>query len=873
MDKQSPQPPKWATRFMHWFCAEEVLETLEGDLYELYYRRIEESGNRKANLHFYKDVLDICRPFAWRKRKFGRTNHLDMFKNNLKITLRSLWKNLGSDLLNVTGLTLGVLGSIIIFLTVKYEMSFDTFHQNESQIYRVTNNYYYPTFTMYVGQTPDPMAEALQTDFPEFTKVFPIHSNSNHNISVEQQIFESDIIYCGPEFIQAFDYYNDPSQWIIGNPNDILKEVNKTVLTKTLAEKLFQTVEGAIGKTIVLSNEIPLEVAGVMEDPPSNTNYPFEQLVSYRTRSASESFGGVSATSTFVQLPASVSVESLRPALDQFNKKYMEAAWGEDFVSMDLQALSDIHFDERFGADNYATDKTYLWALGLIGIFIILIACINFVNLATAKAITRSKEIGMRKILGSSKNSIIAQFMTESFLLAFIALCAGTLLAQLSFPYFSELTNLNIGNNFYYSPDLIVFILGLLVFITLAMGLYPAFMLAKFQPLEVFSPKRATASLKGLTVRKGLIAFQLTTSQVLVIAAIVVSYQLQFFQNKDLGFEKESVLIVDINGNEPIDKKMAFKRKIQQFPFVKETTLASSLPMAGHNSSTGLTSKDSEIKERFNVEYIFADNDYVEAMNFEVLAGKTSVIEIEEDTVRGFVVNETLIKRLDFGTAEEALGKSINVHGFDARIMGVVKDFHTLSLHENIKPIAIVYGIRNYQSLGIKYQTDNIRESIAQLETSWKSVFPDKNFDYYFLDEQMANIYDNEVRFSKIINAFTFISILIACLGLIGLSAFTSISRFREIGIRKVLGASVPSILLLISREFIVLTLISFIIGAPIAYYLISSWLEGFAYQIDLAWWMIVSAGIMTLLVTLLTVGLQSIKAAMVNPIVSLRGE
>ena len=295
--------------------------------------------------------------------------------------------------------------------------------------------------------------------------------------------------------------------WIIGNPNDILKELNKTVLTQSLAKKLFSTPEAAIGQTILLSNETPIEVAGIIQDPPTNTNYPFEQLVSYQTyaRFASESFGGVSSTTTFVQIPSAVTVESLRPALDRFNEKYMEAAWGEDFVSMDLQPLSAIHFDERFGSGNYSTNKAYLWALGLIGLFIILIACINFVNLATAKAITRSKEIGMRKILGGSRNSIVAQFMTESFLLAFIALCIGTLLAQYTFPYFSELTNLNIGNDFYYSPDLILFILGLLLFIALAMGVYPATMLSKFQPLEVFQQKKTTDFYKRTdNVRKGL---------------------------------------------------------------------------------------------------------------------------------------------------------------------------------------------------------------------------------------------------------------------------------------------------------------------------------------------------------------------------------
>jgi len=799
-----------------------------------------------------------------------------MFQNSLKIAIRSLLKNKGSNLLNITGLTLGVLCAIIIFLTIQYEFSFDQQHKNTSEVYRVTNNYYYPTFTMYVGETPDPMANALKNDFPSFKKVVPIYSSYNHNISVDNQLFESDIIYCGPEFLQIFDYYNDPDRWLIGNPKTVLKEINQTVLTETLASTLFDRPQDAIGKIITLRNGLEIEVGGVIKDTPSNTNYPFQQLISYSTYErnfASESYGSVGSTTTFVQIPAAVNIANLKPALDQFNKKYMEAAWGEDFVSMDLQPLSAIHFDERFGSNNYTTNKTYLWILGLIGLFMLLIACINFVNLATAKAITRSKEIGMRKILGSSKNTIIGQFMGESFLLAFVAISLGVMLAQFTFPYFGELTNLNVGNDFSFSPDLILFIIGLLFFITLAMGLYPAIMLAKFQPLAVVRQKLATSPIKGLTLRRSLIAFQLTTSQILVIGAIVITYQLEFFQNKDLGFDKESILVVDINGEEPAEKKLAFKNKIQQFSFVDKASLTSSVPMTGHHRSTGLSSKDSEIKERFNVEYIYADNDYSDAMNFEVLAGTTSIGEIEKDILRGFVVNETLINRLNFGSPEAAIGKSIILNNSEANIIGVVKDFHTMSLHEVIKPVALIYGVRDYSSLGIKYKTNDLQSSLAQIETAWKSVFPDKNFDYFFQDAQMGNMYNSELRFATLIRVFTFMAILIAAIGLIGLSAFSSIKRFKEIGVRKVLGATVPNILYLLSKEFIILTIIGFFISIPIAYSLVNSWLEGFAYRIEMEWWMVGIAGILTLVLTLVTVGVQSIKTAMSNPIKSLRSE
>ncbi|MEM9819800.1 MAG: ABC transporter permease [Bacteroidota bacterium] len=800
---------------------------------------------------------------------------MSLFKTNLKVTWRRLKSNWGSSLLNVFGLMLGVLCSIIIFLTLQYEFSFDQHHDNHREIYRVTNNYYYPTFTMHTGHTPDIMGEALKNDFPEFKQVVSIHSSFNHNISVGNQIFEADLLYCDPAFIQTFSFYNQPSQWLIGDPNDILKETNKTILTQSLAENLFGEIDAAIGKIITLENEAEVEVAGIVKDPPKNTSYPFEQLVSYATfdRFTQKTFSSVSSTTTFVQIPAAVNVKDLRPAIDQFNKKYMEAAWGEDFVSMDLQALSAIHFDERFASNNYTTNKTYLWILGLIGLFMILIACINFVNLATAKAMSRSKEIGMRKILGSSEKSIVSQFISESFVLALTSIYLGFMLARLSFPYFSQLTQLNIGNDFSLTSDLVLFIIGLLFFITLAIGLYPALVLSKFQPLEVVQQKNAFAPIKGLTLRRSLIAFQLTVSQIMVIAVIVIGYQLDFFQSKDLGFEKESVLVVDIHGDESSQKMSVFKNQIQQLPFVKQAALSSGVPMSGHHNSTALTSVDSEIKERFNVFFIYADNDYTDAMSFELLAGKSSVIDIQEDTIQGFVVNETLVNRLAFGSAEAAIGKRISVRGYEAKIIGVVKDFHTMSLHEKIRPVALIYGIDDFSTLGIKYQSNDIGDALAQIETAWQSVFPNKNFDYFFQDQQMGEMYDNEIRFSKIIKAFTLICILIACIGLIGLSAFSSVKRFKEIGIRKVLGASIPNILFLMTKEFAWLIVISFFISIPFAYYLISAWLEDFAYHINMEWWMIAVAGGLVLLLTLLTISLQSLKAACINPINSLRGD
>ncbi len=875
MSKRSPQPPRLPDRFLEWFCTYQVVESLQGDLHELYYLRLEELGKRKADLHYYLDVLDVCRPFAWKKRKSTRINHLDMLSNHFKISIRHLSKDIGGNLLNITGLMLGIVCCIIIFLTIKYETSFDTFHKNEKVLYRVTNNYYYPTFTMYVGQTPNPMAEALKTDFPAFEKVFAISTNYDHPITVEEELYTSDILYADQYFIQGFDYYNDPKQWIVGNPNEVLAKINTTVLTQSIAEKIFGSAQQAIGKIVTLSNETKIEVGAVMKDPPANTNFPFEQLVSRLTYEsfASSHYGNVSNTNTFVQIPAAVDVPQLRPALDAFNEKYMEAVWGEDFVSMDLQPLADIHLDERFSSDTYTTNKSYLWTLGFIGLLIIVIACINFVNLATAKGVKRSLEIGMRKILGGSKQHILGQFMSESFLLAILALGLGLLLAQYSFPYFSELTNLNIGNDFVYSPTLWLFILGLLVFICLSMGLYPAILFSRFQPLQVIRGKLTTNPSKGVSLRRGLIAFQLVISQVLIIAAIVIGSQLDYFQSKNLGFEKESLMVVKVLGNIPVEKRLALKQKFEQLSFVESTTLSSHIPMSAGHGSTGLTSQDSEIKERFNVQYIYADNDFLDAMDIKLLAGKAEIPPITEDTVRGYVVNETLIGRLAWDTPEEALGKRITVNGTEARIMGVAKNFHTQSLHREIKPIAIAYGVRQYPYLGVKYKTDGLQASVAQMEDTWKSLFPDRNFDYFFQDEQMETMYDNEVRFSKIIKAFTLISILIACFGLIGLSAFSSVRRFKEIGVRKVLGASVPSILILISKEFIVIMLISFVLSYPIAHYLTGAWLQEFAYSIDLSWWIFAKACMITTVLTLVTVSFQSIKAALINPVESLRRE
>jgi len=627
-----------------------------------------------------------------------------------------------------------------------------------------------------------------------------------------------------------------------------------------------------------LRSQREVQVAAIIKDIPQSTNFPFELLVSLETirEGIGDSFGGVGGTVTFVQIPKVVPIKSLAPALNAFNEKYMEAAWKKDFVSMYLQPLNAVHFDERFSGRSYSyrSSKPFLWTLSLIGLFMILIACVNFVNLATAKAINKSKEIGMRKILGGSRMHIVKQFMSESFLLALFSLVVGIGLANIGFTWFSDLTRLNVGNDFAFSSDLVLFLLGLLVFITLAIGLYPSLVLSRFKPLAVIRRSFQKTTTGKFNVRQALITFQLTTAQALVIGALIITCQIQYFQNKDLGFNKEAVLGINFYRDQDVDQKQTLKNKIQQLAFVEELSLTSSIPMTGNISSTSLDSKESEVKERFSVEYVHADNDYVKTMDMQLLAGRAEIAETDVDTlVRGFVVNETLIDRLAFGTPAEAIGKQINIHGYEATIIGVVKDYHTKSLHDEIKPVGICYGIRDFAQLGIRYQTNDMQSAISQLEEAWASVFPDRNFDFYFQDESLGEMYETEAAFSQMIQLFTLIAILIACIGLISLSAYSSNRRFKEIGVRKVLGASVSDILLLMSKEFFVLTLISFLISIPIALYFTADWLNSFAYSVEVQWWMLAIGGVLALIVTLVTVGFQSIKAAMVNPVQSLRSE
>lgn len=872
MGSSTPKPPRIIDRFLHWFCADEVIETLQGDLYELYHDRIDKMGKGRADIHYLFDVLGSLRPFALRRHSHIKSFSLMMVKNNFKVAFRNIRNDGSYNVLNILGLSLGVLAAIIIFLTVKYETTFDEMHANAEELYRVTNNYYYPTFTMHVGTTPDPMAEALATDFPAFTRSFSLIPSLDRQVTVNQEKISSDLLYCGPEFIEAFDFYNSSDWWITGDPKDVLREVNKTVLTESLAETIFGSVDQAMGKMLELPNEIEVEVGGVVRDAPANTNFPFDQLISRLTIEDFHrpTFGGVASTMTFVQLPNAVDPESLRPQLDQFNEKYMEAAWGEDFVSTDLQPLSDIHFDERFGSPNYTTSRSNLWALGLIGLFILLIACINFVNLATAKVIRRSKEIGMRKILGSSRAGIVGQFMTEASLLAVLSIVAGLGLAKIIFPKFSSVTNLNIGNDFYLDGELILFCLGLILFLSIAMGLYPASVLANFKPLQIFRSHSKSMGAPA-PLRRGLVGFQLVASQVLIIGAIAATCQLRYFQNADLGFDQESVLVLKINGNESNESKLALKQQCEALTEITGATLTSSIPITGNHSTGGVQSVDSELQERFNVEYVYADNDYVSTMNLNLLAGRSEIALLDRDTAQSFIVNKTLIDRLQFDSPEGAIGKRINVNGMHANIMGVVEDYHTLSMHEAIRPVAIVYGIQDYNSLGLKFRADQLHQVVARAEEAWERVFPDKTFNYYFMDDEMATLYQGEERFSKIITAFTLIAIIIACLGLIGLSAFSAVNRFREIGIRKVLGATTQQILLLMSKEFVVVCLISFLIAAPLAFYFISRWLEGFAYPISIEWWMFAGAGLSAVTITVLTVGLHSMKAALSNPISAIK--
>jgi len=800
-----------------------------------------------------------------------------MLSNYLKIAWRNLRIQLSYTLLNTIGLTVGMAGSLLIFLFLRYHLSTDRHHANFDRIVRVSTDLYLEDGSVeYNAEGPPPLAKTLRTSYPQVEQAAFMLGFRDLTVSLRRpgnarpiRFMEHEGVgFVEPEWLDVLTY-----TWLRGNAETALRGPNQVVLTASWANRYFGTVN-CIGRSITLDNKATVTVVGVVANSPGPTDTPLNMLVSLPAMYQIGVGAGMgndwyslnSTNRVYARLKSQSAIRDLQQLLPALSKKqYGESAPTYQFV---VQPFADLHTDiTRDPA--HAIGSSLLWSLGLIGVLLIVVACINFVNLATALALRRSKEVGIRKTLGSSRKQLIWQFILETSLVVGLATGLGIILTALVLPTFIDWVQLPLALQF---DKQTAFTVGLLFMTVLLLsGAYPAFILSGFSPWAALTGRGRTTSAGGLSLRRVLVVAQFTVCQVLLLGALTVTRQVRHIQQADLGFTKDNIVVVSL----PYDQKIrhdAFKQKLLARAGVRSVSL-SALPPATPAMNGGQVKFDGKSDwETFPVRDRLADADYLNTYGLHLLAGRTTT---PGDTIRDYVINETLMHKLGFRKPEQILGRRLQhyLSAVPLPIVGVVRDFYQKSLRDEVSPCVIANHAAWYRKAGIRVSGQDLGQTLNQIEQAWQQVFPDEVFEYQFLDHEVASLYKTEMLIVRLIDAFAILIILIGCLGLYGLVSHVVVQRTREIGVRKVLGASVTSIVALLSKDFLKLVLIAIVIASPVAWWAMNRWLQGFAYKVDIEWWMFVGAGLLAVGIALLTVSFQSVKAALMNSVKSLRSE
>ena len=806
-----------------------------------------------------------------------------------KSALRSIWNKKSFSILNIMGLAVGIAASILIFLIIRNELSYDKYQSKRDRIYRVvtTNiNKSNGEISKRTPAIPPPLPKAMKQDFAQVENTTAILQMGGAQIYIPEENInnekrfkeEGGLFWTEPGLFEIFDY-----DWIEGNAA-ALKNPNTVVIAESIANKYFSSHEKAIGKTIQLySFRIPLRIVGIFRDLPDNTDIPIRIAASFptlRTRvpeifATDESPWKYTFGQCFILLRKDQSADQLQSQLPAFVKRYYpeDDQKTNEFASLNLQPLKAMHFDRDF--DTFRTDglsRKELWSLGLIGLFLLVVACINFINLSTAQSVNRGKEIGVRKVLGGSRSQLVKQFLLETAFITLISLVIGCLIAQLCMPLLNDLLNKDLSLNFLQHPSILLFIILSAISVTFLAGFYPAIILSGFNPITIFRNKLLAKKTGALSLRRTLVVFQFVIAQLLVIGTIVVVKQMSYFRNKSMGFDKDGIVLINLPSDSSLKVKYPLlENRVLQLPGVLSASLCMEAPANFFDRNHSFYFDNRAEKEKFNLAWQFADTGYLKTFGIQLLAGRSY---FPSDTVRELLINETGVKKLGFRSPNDILGKTIAFDdGQKYPIVGVVKDFNNRSLHSGIEPMVLTSSYESYEWIAVRMDRSKMKTTLDRVQKTFTEIYPTYMYDRVFFDERIEGFYGNEAITSRLFKIFSLLAILISCLGLYGLVSFMAVQKTKEIGVRKVLGASVRSIVYLFSREFTILIGIAFLIAAPVGYYLMNGWLSGFYYHTSLGWEVFVIAMIISVIIAWITVGYRAIKAAITNPVKSLRTE
>jgi ABC-type antimicrobial peptide transport system permease subunit len=818
-----------------------------------------------------------------------------MFQNYFKTAFRNLTRNRNYTIINIAGLAVGIAVCMIIFMIIQFQTSFDSFHTKKDRIYRVLTEAHHTDIATisYAKNVPFPMPEGLKAEFPQLEQIAPVYASHNDELQplddngtpLKNFKEQTGVFYTTPSFFNIFDFP------LLAGSYESLKDPNNVLLTKEIAETYFGDWKSAMGKTIKLTGyysigsglfQFPattLKVSGVLATIPANTDFQLKLVIAYGTDFTGDKqygfaqldWNGTSADfGCYVLLPPNISVDNFNRQLRAYSRKVLPP---DNNNSQIVQPLSAVHYDAQAGNySNKTISHELINVLWLIAAFILLIACVNFINLSTAQAVNRAKEVGVRKVLGSNKFQLQIQFIVETFLIVTSAVIFAVVITLLALPYVNKLLELSLSFSIGNNPAIILFLLSVTIVVTALAGFYPSIVLSRFNPVNALKSKLTVNTGKGISLRRGLVVFQFIIAQALIIGTLIIVKQMDYFMNRPLGFDKDAIVNVPFRPDSTGGKMTDYLKQQLLSNGVLAVSFNSNSPIEDNNVFTTFKFDHALKDADFQAITKFVDNDYLPTYKLQLVSGRN--LEPSGWT-KEFLVNESFVKSLGLKKQEDIIGKEISMMNglIKCPVVGVVKDFNDRSLRNNLAPLLMAENSTMYRQASIKLATTNITSTMQSIKKLWEQTFPNYVYEYRFLDDKIDSFYKQENQLSQLYKIFAAIAIFLSCLGLYGLASFMAAQRTKEVGIRKVLGATAGNIVYLFSKEFIILIAIAFLIAAPVAWYYMHQWLQDYAYRIHISLWVFLAGGLAAIIIALATISFQAIKAAVANPVKSLRTE
>jgi putative ABC transport system permease protein len=863
-------PPRLAQKFLLWFVREELAEEVLGDLEEQFYRKLTSKSPARAKLIYWYQVLHYLRPFAITKSSFSHSNHTTMFRHNLLLSYRNILRHKSSFIINLVGLTTALTCALLIFLWIRDEVAINKFHTNDARMLQIIEHSQLASGITSLNSTPDFLAENMVADFPEIeaaTGITPSGWFGFFTLKSEDKFYKATGQFAGSDFFKIFSY-----PLISGSKESILSDKLGVAISEDLAYKIFNTSENVIGKSIrveVQGLSDIVSVTGVFENVPSQSTEKFDFILSWELwyewsdRVGRNINWGNHGPETIVLLN-----ETADPK--QFSSKihnYIKSKDENSHITMSAVPYSSLYLYNKFENGIQEGGRLVnIWLFGIIALFIMAVACINFMNLTTARAATRLKEVGVKKALGASKGNLVGQYLTESMLISLLAMLLSVALVAILAPIFGSITDKKLGLPLDSTFWLIILVVcigtGLLA------GSYPAVYLSRIKTLLAIKGGKLQASWSEIWVRKGLVVFQFTISMVLIVGVIVVYQQLDFIQSKGLGYEKENVIYFDKEGK-TVDNLDAFLTEIRKLPGVMAASATQNIILGSNNSTVGLGWIGKNPEDLIRFEVLTVDYDLLPTLGIKLANGRDYNRAFAEEKSK-IIFNEAAIKAMGL---ENPVGEQVDFWGEKREVIGVVENFHFETLHQAVNPLVIQLNPSNTMKIVVKIAPNATRSTLEAIEQTHDAFNPGYALNVHFLDQDYQKQYQAEQLISTLSAYFAGIAILISCLGLFGLASFTTARRTKEIGIRKILGAGKWRIIYMLTMDFTVMVVVAIVIAIPLSYFISTSWLQNFAYAISLSWWVFLAAAATGLLIAWTTMYLQTSKAASINPADCLRAE